>query len=94
MTFNTLADSVNRGCRICRSFWESLLESDRDKMRDYFTTAEEDYLTRMEIEYKTDRGYEIKVVRSGGLLIHYKPVMDYNLELGQCWPYFGKTEFD
>jgi hypothetical protein len=79
LTFNTLTDSVSRGCRICRSLWENLSESERDRMRNFVTTAENRDLTKMSIGYRTDLGYEMRIYTTDSK-------MRYGLDPGQGMP--------
>jgi hypothetical protein len=80
LAFSTLADSVSRGCRICRSFWDDLSESERDGMRNLETAAENENLTAMRIEHANDCSYEI-TIHVKELLIFW---VAYSLEPGQC----------
>jgi hypothetical protein len=79
-TFGTLTDSVSRGCRICRSFWDNLSESERDIVRNLDTTTEKRGLTEMEIRYTTDHGYTIMVCVEEFPIISHA----HGLEPGKC----------
>jgi hypothetical protein len=65
-TFSTLSESMSRGCRICRSLWKDLSESERDTIRNFDATAENRDLTEMRIDDTTDRGYNI-IIKLVGL---------------------------
>jgi hypothetical protein len=80
LTFDTLTDSVGKGCRICRSFWKDLSESRRDSMRDLNVTAENESLTDMLIKSTIDCDYAITILASNPLMIWCA----YSLEPGQC----------
>jgi hypothetical protein len=91
-TYSTLTDSVSRGCRICRAFWEGLYESQRESIRnhDLDTTAENEGLTEMMIGCTTDCDYEITICVWELREYSYA----YTLRPGQCLSQFVRTEFD
>jgi hypothetical protein len=79
-TFDTLIDSVSRGCQICGSWWKKLSESERDSIRNFDTTVEDKALTVMYISYTWDHLYDIAIFPKGLPL----GVCTHGLEPGQC----------